>query len=105
MTFQYSMNTIERRELIGRVEDGLRRYPVTALQGPRQCGKTTLAREVARSRSGSFFDLENPRDLARLETPQRVFESLRGLVVLDEIQRKPDLLPLLRVLSDEKPLR
>jgi predicted AAA+ superfamily ATPase len=74
--------------------------PVVALLGPRQCGKTTLAREVARGREASIFDLEDPADLASLDAPKAAIESLKGLVVLDEVQRKPDLLPLLRVLAD-----
>src|SRR5512137_322174 len=78
--------------------------PVTALLGPRQCGKTSLARLVSARRQGAYFDLENPRDLAPLERPQQTLERLRGLVVLDEIQRRPDLLPLLRVLADRRPL-
>jgi len=75
---------------------------VVAILGPRQVGKTTLARAYARgtSRPVTFFDLENPEDLARLSDPLLALESRRGLVVLDEIQRKPDLFPVLRVLVD-----
>ncbi len=72
-------------------------FPVTAILGPRQCGKTTLARSFKADHS---FDLENPRDLARLEQPQLALEELRGLIVIDEIQRLPDLFPLLRYLVD-----
>ncbi|RLA93139.1 MAG: hypothetical protein DRG83_21425 [Deltaproteobacteria bacterium] len=69
--------------------------------GPRQCGKTTLARKICEEIDPcEFFDLENPLDLARLETPLLALESLRGLVVLDEIQRKPELFEILRVLMD-----
>lgn len=74
-------------------------YPVTALIGPRQCGKTTLAKLLD---ARHHFDLENPRDLARLEHPQLALESLEGLIVIDEIQRKPELFPLLRYLVDQK---
>lgn len=76
--------------------------PVVALLGARQVGKTTLARELAHSRSGPthFFDLESTADLSRLADPLLALSSLRGLVVLDEIQRRPDLFPTLRVLSD-----
>ncbi len=72
-------------------------FPVTAILGPRQCGKTTLARTLA---ADSYFDLENPQDLARLEQPQLALEDLTGLIVIDEIQRLPDLFPLLRYLVD-----
>jgi len=68
--------------------------------GPRQCGKTTLARTFA---AADFFDLENPEDLARLDNPQLALEPLEGLIVIDEIQRKPELFPLLRYLVDTNP--
>ena len=68
-----------------------------AILGARQCGKTTLAHEMPYDH---FFDLENPRDLARLEQPQLALEDLKGLIVIDEIQRKQDLFPLLRYLGD-----
>lgn len=76
--------------------------PITAILGPRQCGKTTLARRVARKQPGatSYFDLENPRDRARLAAPLTELERLEGLVVLDEVQQVPELFDLLRVLSD-----
>lgn len=96
---------VERTELRQRVDLGLRRNPVVALIGPRQCGKTTLAREViAARRQAESFDLENPRSAARLEHPLQALEHLRGLVVIDEIQRRPDLFPVLRVLADRDPL-
>lgn len=72
--------------------------------GPRQCGKTTLAREFLSSNKKNYFDLEDSDDLLRLEDPKAELSALRGLVVIDEIQRKPELFPLLRVLSDRKPL-
>ncbi len=69
-------------------------------------GKTTLARELfAASKQGTWFDCEDPRDLARLENPMLALEGLRGLVVIDEIQRRPELFPSLRVLVDRRPLR
>jgi len=78
-----------------------RRFPVVALLGARQVGKSTLARTFAEREGGAtFFDLESPRDLARLAEPQMALEPLRGLVVLDEIQRRPDLFPVLRALAD-----
>jgi len=79
--------------------------PAVALLGPRQCGKTTLAREVAAKSESNYFDLENPVDLARLAEPMTALESLRGLVVIDEVQRHPELFPVLRVLLDRKPVR
>lgn len=85
----------------------LRQAPVVALLGPRQVGKTTLARQVAESWRGptTLFDLEDPRDLARLADPMLALAECRGLVVLDEIQRRPDLFPALRVLVDRTPVR
>jgi predicted AAA+ superfamily ATPase len=98
------MSQLHRTDALQRVRVALKRSPVVALLGPRQCGKTTLARDVEEHFGGSFFDLENPRDLMRLENAQLVLERLRGIVILDEIQRRPDLLPLLRVLADRRPL-
>jgi predicted AAA+ superfamily ATPase len=83
-----------------RVRQALVRNPIVSLLGPRQVGKTTLARTVARGRKATFFDLENPSDLARLSTPKQALEPLRGLVVIDEIQRIPQLFEILRVLAD-----
>ena len=86
------------------VRAALRRSRVVALLGPRQCGKTTLARKFERPDSMNYFDLEDPSSLARLDEPELALRPLRGLVVIDEIQRRPDLFPLLRVLADRKPL-
>ena len=85
----------------------LRQAPVVALLGPRQVGKTTLARQVAAAWRGPtvHFDLEDPRDLARLADPMLALADRRGLVVLDEIQRRPDLFPALRVLADRRAVR
>lgn len=83
----------------------LRRYPVVGVLGVRQVGKSTLARDLAGPRSHVLFlDLEDPRDLARLADPMLALEGRRGLVVLDEIQRRPELFPALRVLADRRPL-
>ncbi len=95
---------IARPELVERVSAGLKRSPVTLILGPRQCGKTTLARMLREERGATYYDLENPRDMARLAQPQTVLEAARGLVVLDEIHQRPDLMPLLRVLADRRPL-
>ena len=82
----------------------LRRSPVCAILGPRQCGKTTLARAVAEETKSFFFDLESPADQTRLANPELALASLRGLVVLDEVQAMPGIFPVLRVLADRKPL-
>ena len=76
------------------------RSPVTALLGPRQCGKTTLAREFAATRKSTMFDLESEPDVRRLANPELVLGGLDGLVVLDEMQRMPRLFAALRVLVD-----
>jgi predicted AAA+ superfamily ATPase len=86
------------------VHVALQRSRVVALIGPRQCGKTTLARQLVSPRSLNYFDLEDPQSLARLTEPATALRPLRGLVVIDEIQRRPDLFPLLRVLADRRPL-
>lgn len=75
-------------------------FPVTAILGPRQCGKTTLAKELA---ADYQFDLENPRDLASFDNPQLLLGDLKGLIIIDEIQRKPELFPLIRYLVDNNP--
>lgn len=93
--------SISRQEYLARISTRLRDNPVVALVGPRQAGKTTLARDFSKGAGEThFFDLESPSDLARLANPELVLSPLRGLVVLDEIQRLPDLFPLLRVLAD-----
>jgi hypothetical protein len=77
-------------------------FPIVTMLGPRQVGKTTLARQLADQWAGPVrhFDLEDPDDQARLADPAFVLRPLTGLVVLDEIQTRPDLFPLLRVLAD-----
>ena len=86
------------------VQAALKRSRVVAILGPRQCGKTTLAREFLSADSLNYFDLEDPASLARLEAPDTALRPLKKLVVIDEIQRRPDLFPLLRVLADRRPL-
>jgi predicted AAA+ superfamily ATPase len=95
---------IDRKTDIRLVRTALRRSRVVALLGPRQCGKTTLARQFVAADSLNYFDLEDPPSLARLTEPDTALRPLRGLVVIDEIQHRPDLFPLLRVLADRKPL-
>jgi uncharacterized protein len=92
------MKLIDRKTDRAKLAKLMSLFPVTAILGPRQCGKTTLARTLA---ADAYFDLENPRDLARLEHPQLALEDLTGLIVIDEIQRLPDLFPLLRYLVDQ----
>lgn len=94
---------IPRVDLEQRVRSALARSPVAAIIGPRQAGKSTLARRIAGARA-HVFDLENPIDVARLAEPQTTLGPLRGLVVIDEVQLRPDLFPLLRVLADRRPL-
>ncbi len=89
---------------IDRVRRALKRSRVVALIGPRQSGKTTLARTLVPGNSGNYFDLEDPGSLARLAQPMTALEGLGGVVVIDEIQRRPELFPVLRVLADRKPL-
>lgn len=95
---------IDRQTDIALVRTALRRSRVVALLGPRQCGKTTLARQFLPADSVNYFDLEDPQSLARLIEPNLALRPLKGLVVIDEIQRRPELFPLLRVLADRKPL-
>lgn len=93
---------ISRARIQKSIVQGLARHPAVALLGPRQCGKTTLARQVSAGAGARIFDLENPDDAAALENPMLALESLRGLVVLDEVQRRPELFPVLRVLMDRE---
>ena len=98
---------MRRVRALKNVRDLLRTHPVVTLVGPRQCGKTTLANDLATAspfKRGPVtrFDLEYPPDLARLDNPTLALEPLEGLVVIDEVQRKPELFPLLRVLVDQK---
>lgn len=94
---------ILRTKELGTLATRLKDFKVVAILGPRQCGKTTLARQFARTQPPgkvTWFDLENPADLAKLDQPMLALESLGGTVVLDEIQRRPDIFPVLRVLVD-----
>ncbi len=94
---------IARPELEARVREALRRAPIVTILGPRQCGKTTLASRIIRPTPSHYFDLENPVDEVRLAEPMTALERLRGLVIIDEVQRAPALFPVLRVLADRVP--
>ena len=96
---------IHRTSHLGAVERLLRSSPVVALLGARQVGKTTLAKQLAQRRKGPahLFDLESSADVARLADPLLALSPLKGLVVLDEVQRRPELFPTLRVLADRRP--
>jgi predicted AAA+ superfamily ATPase len=91
---------IPRPDPIRQIKASFQIHPVTALLGPRQCGKTTLARFIAKHESSTIFDLENPIDVQRLSAPMQALQHLSGLVIIDEVQRKPELFELLRVLVD-----
>jgi len=91
---------VQRRELAVALSTALRRSRAVALIGPRQVGKTTLARQLLDPGSPNYFDLENPLDLERLAEPMTALSPLRGLVVIDEVQRRPELFAVLRVLID-----
>ena len=95
---------IARPELEQTIRSSLDRNRVVALIGPRQCGKTTLACQFVSPDSVNYFDLEDPLSLARLDQPMTALRDLQGLVVIDEIQRRPELFPILRVLADRAPL-
>jgi hypothetical protein len=93
---------IDRPAWLEMIRAALARSRIVALIGPRQCGKTTLARVFLPEKSANYFDLEDPPSLARLSEPLTALGSLQGLVVIDEVQRRPDLFPVLRVLVDRK---
>lgn len=95
---------IKRVKYKGHIEEALRRSRAVALLGPRQCGKTTLARELVDKDSPNYFDLEDPSSLIALADPKTALASLKNIVVIDEVQRRPDLFPILRVLLDRTPL-
>ena len=93
---------IPRPSQFDRIRSALGRSRIVLLVGPRQCGKTTLARDLVPPESINHFDLEDPASLARLDEPMTALAPLEGLVVIDEIQRRPELFPILRVLADRQ---
>lgn len=95
---------IERAYYKKYIEKALGRSRAVALLGPRQCGKTTLARQIVERHSPNYFDLEDPSTLIGFEDPKTALEQLKGVVVIDEVQRRPDVFPVFRVLLDRVPL-
>jgi uncharacterized protein len=91
---------IERPFHLQQLMTAVRRSPVTALLGPRQCAKTTLARQFAEGQKTIFFDLESQPDRQPLENPELVLGGIEGIAILDEIQEMPELFKALRVLVD-----
>ncbi|MCB1110034.1 MAG: ATP-binding protein [Chlamydiia bacterium] len=99
---------MQRPHFLQKIQQAFKSHPIVAIIGPRQCGKTTLARMFADQTNDhspeNYFDLEDLHDLQRLEVPQTTLSILKGLIVIDEIQRKPDLFQTLRVLCDNPKL-
>ncbi|MGB8334300.1 MAG: ATP-binding protein [Desulfobacterales bacterium] len=93
---------IRQTSILSALNNALARSRVVVLVGPRQSGKTTLARELLAEDSINYFDLEDPTSLSRLDEPMTALRPLKGLVIIDEIQRRPDLFPILRVLADRR---
>ncbi len=94
------MDAIFRPHFRRLIERALEHNPVVAVLGPRQCGKTTMAREFVPETSANYFDMEDPAVWATMENPMTTLAPLRGLVVIDEAQRRPEIFPILRVLAD-----
>lgn len=92
---------LPRQNQRNRVLTALKRSKIAAITGPRQCGKTTLARQIMETTPATYLDLESPQDAARLQNPELYLGSVAGLVIIDEIQRMPELFPILRVLADK----
>ncbi|MEW5814894.1 MAG: ATP-binding protein [Spirochaetota bacterium] len=93
---------VDRPRNLDRLRASIKNNPVTALLGPRQCGKTTLSRMLSKEYGEvTYFDLEDPVDLAKLSAPKVTLSRIDGIIIIDEIQRRPDLFPILRVFSDE----
>ena len=93
---------IHRAQYLEQITLATQRSPITALLGPRQCGKTTLARMFGADKKSEYFDLESEPDVLRLQNPELVLGSLSDLVIIDEIQRMPSLFSVLRVLVDRR---
>jgi len=98
---------MQRLYYLQEIERKFKTHPVVAILGPRQCGKTTLARMYIERDPAlpiHYFDLEDPIDIARMENPKLSLESLQGMIVIDEVQYLPELFKLIRVLVDKRPL-
>ena len=96
---------MERPGYLNRIAELFEIHPAVAILGPRQCGKTTLARAYARGYDAgpvTLFDLEDPTDVALLDNPKLALQDLAGLVIIDEVQRAPGLFEVLRVLIDRE---
>ena len=91
---------LQRPAFLDQLKTATKRSPITALLGPRQCGKTTLARLFAKGHGATFFDMESVADQRRLQNPELALGELSGLVILDEVQAAPELFPVLRGLVD-----
>ena len=103
---QYISNMIKRTKLIQQIQDSFEVNRIVCLLGPRQCGKTTIARTLWAQdnktiNDAGYFDLESPVDLESLVNPELALKPLKGLIIIDEIQRRPDLFPFLRYLHDQ----
>ena len=98
------MSLLDRNDLLQEIQFRFQDNPAVLLVGPRQCGKTTLARQFATARGATYFDLESPLDVARLAEPMTALSPLEGWVIIDEAQLQPKLFELLRVLVDREPL-
>jgi len=98
------MKWIPRKTVQTAVLQSLKRYAVTVLLGPRQCGKTTLARQIPFRGPVTMFDLEDPETSLKPESASLILRNLTGLIIIDECQRQPKLFELLRVLADRRPL-
>lgn len=94
---------LSRDRYFSRIQTALRRNPIVALVGPRQCGKTTLARQFLEEGNSNYFDLEDPFVAEALADPMSTLSPLSGLIVIDEAQRRPELFPVLRILADRNP--
>ena len=93
---------IQRTSILSALNNALSRSRVVVLVGPRQSGKTTLARELLEEDSVNYFDLENPASLARLDEPMTALKPLNKLIIINKIQRQPNLFPILRILTNHK---
>jgi len=91
---------VPRPELLERIERAFQVTPIVTLLGPRQCGKTTIARMIAQKNGAAMFDLEDQADNTALANPKLALSGKRGLIIIDEIQHRPELFPALRVLVD-----